>query len=213
MRLKAFTPLLLAIALLAACTRDDSSAEDTGRVMASFTADIATTTRAVDTQWTPGDQIGIYMAHSGESLSPSSIVDFFVNVAYQTAGTADFTSLYDWDFIYYPASGSVDFYAYYPYADVLKYTQAIDVSDQTDQESIDFLYAKPVTGKHKDDPAVALQFSHQLCKLVMTVEPGTGMTAGTKYCYTRVSLNRIATQVMGTRIPWDDGSHGNIYAD
>ncbi|MCD8136640.1 MAG: fimbrillin family protein, partial [Parabacteroides gordonii] len=78
----------------------------------------------------------------------------------------------------------VDFYAYSPQGSVTKeqttmnYLYAVNVATQDDQEALDLLYSNNVKGKKKTDKTVALDFKHQLCKVILTVEPGAGISAG-----------------------------------
>jgi hypothetical protein len=72
----------------------------------------------------------------------------------------------------------VDFVAYYPY----KYSTqplgcVVNVSDQSNQQAIDFMAAEKVTGKSKSNPNINFQFKHCLTKLEFVIIPGEGITA------------------------------------
>ena len=70
----------------------------------------------------------------------------------------------------------MDFYAYYPYtAQVNDYRIALDLTDQSNQEALDLMFAK-VGGCNKSNPQVELKFSHLLSNLILEVQPGTGLT-------------------------------------
>ena len=66
--------------------------------------------------------------------------------------------------------------AYYPYTATLTgnvYT--VDVSDQTSQKDIDLMAAGTQTA-YRTAPNVAFNFIHKLCKVEITLKPGSGMT-------------------------------------
>ena len=69
----------------------------------------------------------------------------------------------------------MDFYSYYPQTTVNDYKVALNMTNQTSQEAIDFMYAKK-TGCNKATPQVDLKFNHMLSKLVLNVQPGNGLT-------------------------------------
>lgn len=175
-----------AAAMLAACSSDNETASTSDdRVAVEFSASVgATQTRAVDQEWTAGDAIGIYMVKSGNSLLSANISESAANVPYVAAATSTSGSFSPQSAtIYYPVDGSaVDFYAYYPQTSAItndatsgNYLYAVNVASQSSQENIDLLYADKVTGKSKTDRSVALNFKHQLCKVILTVEPGDGV--------------------------------------
>lgn len=160
---------LLAI-LAAACAKDDAQSAS-GPVPVEFSTNI-NLTRAADAAWENDDRIGIFMLRAG---SP--------DVAAQGANRRYCPSPADNSLapdgtdntLYFPADGSaVDFLAYYPYRTLTEPVYPIDVSDQSHQNAIDFLYAARVGNRTQDDPAVALLFEHRLSKLILEVTSSTG---------------------------------------
>lgn len=144
--------------------------------------------RAVDTDWTSSDKIGVFMVYSGNEagLVSDNICDGADNKCYVTPnGNGNFEPYKantepegnNTNIIYFPIVGVVDFYAYYPFTALTDYTCSLNVTDQSNQEAIDFLYAAKVEGRTKDNPAVSFNFSHQLSKLVLTIAPGNGLSA------------------------------------
>ena len=106
-------------------------------------------------------------------------------------------------------AGDVDFYAYYPHtAEVYDYRIALDLSDQSNQEALDLMYAK-VRGRNKSNPKVELNFTHQLCKLILEVQPGTGLaqddlaklTVNVKDVDIRATFNLADGQISGEEEP------------
>lgn len=173
------TTTLFALAILAgamaSCSSDDTTpATYNDQVAVQFNGGINVTTRAVDTKWTTNDKIGIFMTKAGETLAAANISEGVDNVAYQTDGSNAFSPVSGGKTIYFPIDGNVDFYSYYPQTTVSDYKVALNVADQTNQEAIDFMYAK-ATGCNKATPQVELSFSHQLANLILDVHPGDGL--------------------------------------
>lgn len=186
--------LLMATAALlsASCSNNENewAGEDTGqRVPVAFNASmgVQVVSRAVDQTWTTGDGIGIYMVENGGAFTQTNIKEEAENVRYVVAsansGAVGFNDT--GTVIYYPMDNShVDFYAYYPQGTAAawntvtsKYEYAIDVSTQTNQEALDFMYSNNVKDKYKTEKtAAALSFQHKLCKVVLTVQPGGGVS-------------------------------------
>lgn len=155
----------------------------------------APTTKAVGAQWTAGDRIGVYMKTAGEALDGTALTGANANVSYTTAAgdgvfTASSTALY------YPHDGSaVDFIAYYPYtSSVAAGVYPVDLTKQTDAESIDLMYADNLTSRTKDQGAGALAFSHKLATVQLTLKSAdgqslNGLTATVKNAYTTGSFD------------------------
>lgn len=173
------TTTLLALALMAgamvSCNNDDAPLASNDKVAVQLTGGINVTTRAANANWTAGDKIGIYMTEANSGLTDNSISEGVSNVAYQTDGGNAFAPVSGGKTIYFPIAGDVDFYAYYPLTTVSDYKVALNVADQSNQEAIDFMYAK-TTGCNKATPQVTLGFNHQLSNLVFEIQPGDGLS-------------------------------------
>ncbi|WP_044266060.1 fimbrillin family protein [Bacteroides timonensis] len=179
--------LILATAALAltACSNNENEPADLsyGRVPVEFRASVGVTeTRAIDQTWSATDAIGIFMVETGESLLPANISEEAENIRYVADATSTGTFKPDGATIYYPMDDSeVDFYAYCPQGSVTQeetttnYLYAINVGTQSNQEALDLLYSSNVKGKKKTDKTAALTFKHQLCKVILTVQPGAGV--------------------------------------
>ena len=173
---KLFPLALLASATMVSCNGKVEPAAQDEKVAVQFGSSINATTRAVNDKWTSGDQIGIFMTGENKTLSESSIREEADNIAYRTEGNGAFSPVTSEQIIYFPMDGDVDFHAYYPYtAEVNDYRIALDLSDQSNQEALDLMYAK-VSGRNKSNPKVELNFTHLLCRLILEVQPGTGLT-------------------------------------
>ena len=169
MKTKAILLGSLAIAL-AACNNDESTVTNTadnGKAVFSASIEGQNKTRALDTTWDKGDQIGI----SGKTGDKT-----YTNVAYQTTlGDGNFTVLTTGTEIYYQDDKTVDFTAYYPWTNLAgKTTIDANTWGQAAQKSFDFLYAE---GKgSKGNPNVAFKFEHKMSKLALTIRKGDDIT-------------------------------------
>lgn len=173
--------------MFAACSGNEGEITGTDeRVPVEFSAFVGVTeTRAIDQSWSPTDAIGIYMVNKGAELKEANISERAANIRYvvNTGQANGFTA--DGTTIYYPMDGSaVDFYAYYPQGtDAVKkdatsgnYVYALNVATQTNQEALDFMYSSNVKNCSKTNKAAGLSFYHQLCKVILTVKPGAGVS-------------------------------------
>ena len=172
---KFFALALLAGAMVSCSTEDIAPSTQNDKVAVQFTGGINVNTRAAGVAWADGDKIGIFMIEAGKTLSADAIREGVDNVCYQTSGSSAFSPISGGKTIFFPIDGDVDFYSYYPQTTVNDYKVALNMTNQTSQEAIDFMYAKK-TGCNKATPQVDLKFNHMLSKLVLNVQPGNGLT-------------------------------------
>lgn len=131
-------------------------------------------TRASGMAWTANDSIGVYMKKNGEVLSTVSIIDGAENKLYATTkGDGNFRPIGTG--VSFPKDGTaVDFIAYYPQKRLTNtFTYPIDITDQTDPESLDLMYSDNLTAITPRSNALNLSFSHQLSHLIFTVKNNT----------------------------------------
>ena len=209
--IKFFALALLAGAMVSCNTEDTASTTPNGKVAVQFTGGISVNTRASGLAWANGDRIGIFMTGANQSLSADAIKEGVDNVCYQTSGSIAFSPISGGKTIYYPIDGDVDFYSYYPHTTVSDYKVALNVTDQTNQEAIDFMYAK-TTGCNKATPQVDLRFSHMLSRLILNVQPGNGLTEDdlNKLKVTIKDQNTTATFNLADGVISGDGNPANI---
>ena len=172
---KFFALALLAGAMVSCSTEDTAPSTQNDKVAVQFTGGINVNTRAAGQAWADGDRIGIFMTVANQPLSANAIQEGVDNVCYQSNGSIAFSPVSGGKTIFFPIDGDVDFYSYYPQTTVNDYKVALDVTDQTKQEAIDFMYAK-TEGCNKANPQVELKFNHMLSKLILNVQPGNGLT-------------------------------------
>lgn len=151
---------------LAGCGSDDIGPDaGVGKDSPDFTATIGgASTRAFDSSWEAGDEIGI----SGGIRT---------NVCYLTKdGDGLFTVKTPGDEIYFQDDSEVTFTAYYPWHSLAGEASAInaDTWAQARQKEFDFLWAQ-ASGK-KEAPEVAFTFAHRMAKVVLTVKHGNGVS-------------------------------------
>lgn len=164
-----FMSMLSGIILTACVDNDDKSEWNDGSQPVSFTSSIkGVNTRAVDTKWTAGDKVGIFMKTANGDLSAA----IAVNKLHTTDESGNLTASNADNALYYPTNGSVDFIAYYPYtASLTENTYKVDVATQTDQPSIDLLYSNNATNFAKGAASKPqLQFAHMLSQIVFSIE-------------------------------------------
>lgn len=154
----------LCLAVLAGCSSGENLPDvNAGKCSPDFTATIGgVQTRAFDSSWEAGDEIGI----SGGS---------YTNVCHLTKeGDGRFTVKTPGSEIYFQDEGEVTFTAYYPW-NSLETAEAIsaDTWAQAHQKSFDFLWAQ-ASGK-KAAPQVAFTFAHRMTKVVLAIKPGNGV--------------------------------------
>ena len=209
--IKFFAIALLAGAMVSCNTEDTASTTPNGKVAVQFTGGISVNTRASGLAWANGDRIGIFMTGTKQALSADAIKEGVDNVCYQTSGSIAFSPISGGKTIYYPIDGDVDFYSYYPQTTVSNYKVALNVADQTNQEAIDFMYAK-TTGCNKATPQVDLRFSHMLSRLILNVQPGNGLTEDdlNKLKVTIKDQNTTATFNLADGVISGDGNPANI---
>lgn len=200
---------LLAAATMVSCNGKVEPAAQDEKVAVQFGSSINAASRAVNDKWTAGDQIGIFMVGENKVLSKDAISEEADNIAYRTEGDGAFSPVAAEQIIYFPMNGDVDFYAYYPYTpEVNDYRIALDLTDQSNQEALDLMFAK-VSGCNKSNPKVELQFSHLLSNLILEVQPGTGLTQAdlaeltvkVKDANTKATFNLVDGTISGEETP------------
>ena len=181
---------LLAFPVLFAGCSQDTDLPATGnddRVALRVSSDITVDnqvrradTRAVDGSWENTDAIGIFAV---QTAGAEEYANRQYTIATATLGT--FTPAAEKQTIYLPVDGSGrDFVAYYPYDGTMSGSEyAIDLTDQTKQNAIDFMVSErtdgensKVTGITKADPNVKFRFHHKLAKLRLNIETGDGFS-------------------------------------
>lgn len=168
------------ILILQACSEGSSNEPglQTEREL-TFTSSIESinpASRATGTQWEKGDRIGVYIFQTSGQTTLTE------NRPFSTpAGDGNFSSAEG--SIVYPEK-TVDYKAYYPYSEsVTDYIYKVDVTDQSQPEKIDLLYADNLTDREPSAVTGNLQFRHKLARLRLNLSSADGsdisrLTAG-----------------------------------
>ncbi len=169
-----YTLIAVAGMALAGCASDEPAQRTDADGAAVVSAEIAGVagSRAYDTSWEMGDQIGI-------SSSEGSVV--CTNVPYVTAdGSGAFTAAEgEAKGIFFDTNAISKFSAYYPYDAGVTAENPVITRDVTVQSSgrnrqIDFLFAEGARGA-KSNPAInftgAAAFTHRMAQLVLNIVP------------------------------------------
>ena len=138
------------------------------------TVTLSLSTRASDTAYDNGDQIGLYMVYGGSLLSS----DNYLNNKKYTLTEVEWKS--DGAAYWKDETTSADFYCYHPYAapsDALAYDFSVkgDQSDLYNYKASDFLWGKAVGVKPSKSP-VAISTAHIMSNMVIDLVPGAGFT-------------------------------------
>lgn len=133
-------------------------------------------TRATNSEWAAGDAIGIYMVTAGEVLSAESALAR--NAKYSTQGDGVFTPTTIANDVKFPIDrANVDFIAYYPQGTVTAaFGYSLNVTDQSNQATIDVMYSNNEVGRNSAHPEITLRFAHKLTKLVFNIAPSVAGT-------------------------------------
>ncbi len=151
---------------LTGCDKEESLS-DVNETGIRFTA-YMTESRATDTAWEAGDEIGIYM----QQTDASGFVYSNIKYTNSEGNLGTFTSS-DNTSIKYQGNSTVKFMAVYPYQQGVtdgNYHFTLGNEDLSDN---DIMYAS-VTGIEAGTGNVSLTFSHKLAKIVLQLEDNSG---------------------------------------
>lgn len=196
-----FFAAALSLLAFSSCNNDEDGGRPGDNGSLRFTSTIlnstSTQTRATGSVWDKNDAIGIYMVKMGQGLVAGSLLA--ENKHYITengTSTGIFAPANASESINYPTDGSkVDFIAYYPYSkDIVDYKYPIDVSVQTSQPAIDFLYSNNALSLDKNTSNISLGFKHELTKIAFAITSTdiadlSGLTVTIKGTKTKASFN------------------------
>ena len=143
------------------------------KIAVQFSTEIVS--RALNNQWEDNDEIGVYMHAYDKDLSDASVFDKSSNCKYLINSEGSMTPATDFDKLYYPQSGRVNFVAYYPFDNVENYLVDVDVSNQTNQAEIDFLYSNNLVNVAAVNAPQTLTFKHQMSKVTFNIKAGYGV--------------------------------------
>lgn len=171
--------LSLLIVIAAACDSDDDK-ESPNLQPPYLTFEGTITGKAQvegeDPLWPVNNIIGMYMTMPDEK----AVINDCQNIRYiSEKGDGKFTPGNKYtDVIYYPENNNnVRFISYSPYrSEMINGVYAIDLTQQSNQQTLDLLYAENTQNKPADD-VVKMDFDHELSKVVFNIKAGESLTA------------------------------------
>ena len=151
-------------------------------------------TYVLNDQWETSDTVGLYMKRTGQMLTAfGAIYNGADNVSMSIIGqtlTANPPMMY-------PASGNVDFVAYYPYTNMVTsgLTIPLNVSGQTLGLPVEILYSNNITNQAPTVSPVQLDFNYALAKIEIKVKGGVNSNLNlSDFSATTVTIKDLYTQ-------------------
>lgn len=145
------------------CSREDVTLIDSIQQPLQLKANVGQSIGSAVISWDNSDAIGLYIKSSG-TAGFSHLLDSNRRFNYSTA---DAMFKIVGNPIYLPASSAVDLIAYMPYTNYISNTSyPINIYNQSNLKAIDLLYSKNVTAINSQNSPVALNFEHQLSKII-----------------------------------------------
>jgi len=156
--------------MFTSCNNEIMTGEDrTERIPVKMNVGIKpVSTYAANDQWEASDEVGLYMKRAGQALTAFEAIHSDAdNVKMSIEGQNLITT----PPLMYPASGNVDFVAYYPYTAQVdeNYTVAVDISDQEAALPVEILYSNNILNQSPTESPVTLNFNYSLAKMKLTV--------------------------------------------
>ncbi len=168
----------IAIVAMTGCAKEEgTSPEIESSDVVSFTSEISSRVSADGTMWGVNDKVGIMMVNVAADLSETIATDSY-NIQYQSDNDDAAAASVAFEFVegdgavplLYPNSGSVKFYAYYPYQESMVADTYLFAADVSNQATTDLMIAKTeVTDRYTDSEV--LTFTHMLSLLTLSITP------------------------------------------
>ena len=168
------TIVILAVALTAvACQKNVEKSQNNS--LLPIRLSVGLETKATDTAYEEGDQIGVFVSYSASLEATGAYV---ANKKFTYSGGAWAS---DQDIYWKDKTTSANFYVYAPYTGVSSAT-ALNFNVKSDQSAIanykasDFLWGKKASVSPTED-VVALSTRHIMSNIIIVLQPGEGFTA------------------------------------
>ena len=166
MKFKKLLTILIVLCACLACEQQTGNMNPSAEaVPISFVTNLSMT-RVAGSNWDNGDNVGIFMMKN----ESASYADNGQNKHYVAAANNSLSPVNEDNTLYWPLKNKkVDFIAYSPYAELSDLIYSMDITDQSNQSMLDFLYAEKIEGKSEEDGSVNFIFKHCLSKLVLNI--------------------------------------------
>lgn len=177
---------MLSSLALVSCTDNDENSEWTGSEGVVFTTSIQS--RVSGNSWNANDEVGIFMTPNGSEIASATAA----NKKYLAQTNGSLVAA-PGEGVYLPATGKVDFIAYYPYSNALSANvMDVNVADQSKPGALDLLYSNETKGvEAANGKTIALKFVRKMSKITLdmtkdeTIESFEGL---------KVEMKGIATE-------------------
>ncbi|WDF67577.1 DNA/RNA non-specific endonuclease [Sphingobacterium oryzagri] len=187
---------LCLIGILSSCRKETDGTASLDELQ--FQTVVSTTASQEDGQRLSQTQsVGLFMTRSGQNLQADHVLQGVDNKRFITDASGIFRS--ENLSVQYPANAGTafDIIAYAPFRRQLdNYRYIIDLNDQSQQESLDFMVADNLMGITRGEPLPRLVFQRQLAKIQINVNTASGESA---------TGLRVALQGMRTEGVFDFG--------
>lgn len=163
-----FTVTLL---FFSSCRKDFGWVPDQQKKSILFSSKISgqVLTRMSGSQWDNNDSISVFMYH-GDALNQNTVLSEGFNKQFITNSSGNFSPKTTADAMNFPADKEVRFVAFYPYKNSLDFQRYLDISDQEDQDQIDYLLGKSASSLGSQQGAVQLKFERIMSKIQVRVK-------------------------------------------
>lgn len=164
------------IGVVAACA-DDNKGATASRQERLLTFGATIEGRPV-ASWEKGQKVGVYVLKDNAQQAVHNLLPKAENLPFMTPTTSGFFAAVGEKYEA-PAAEAVDLIAYSPYTPAIKdFALQLNISDQSDPQALDLLYANNVKGWSKRDVEPTLQFVPQMAqlKLLLTATDNTNLT-------------------------------------
>lgn len=210
MRIIKLSMLFVALATIYSCTTDQFTdpQEESSKVELSLTSNVEGT-RKLNNTWELGDKIGVYAWKSDKNLSQSTVEQNIYNTPFITEGNSLFHVDPSRPMVEHPTNKSLNFIAYYPFStktDLEDFIYPIDITNQADIESIDFLYSNNLKNLDSPTQRANLVFKHQLSKLKIVLSSTSENLEGARVIVRDIPTGAYFNLVQGTILPRNESA-------
>ena len=163
------------VCTMLSCSKNEEVIPNEGKLPINIS--VGQQTRANDTTFENGDEVGIYVVnYDGSTAGTLKDEGNQADNAKFTYNSSEWTP--DEDIYWKDQNTSADFYAYYPYSastNVAAHTFSVQTnqSQETDFWASDFLWGKTANVSPTSN-AVSIQTNHSLSRVLIDVKPGKG---------------------------------------
>ncbi|MBV2226918.1 MAG: DNA/RNA non-specific endonuclease [Sphingobacterium mizutaii] len=172
-----FFVLAVALLFLGSCRKDFSNIQVKQEQSVLFTSKITgqVQTRMSGTQWDEKDSISIFM-YQGEALKAGNVIPVGFNKQFITQRNGNFSPKTSADAIDFPKDKQVKFVAFYPFQRRSDLQRELNISNQQQQATIDYMIGHSANAMGYQQGPVQLNFERLMAKIQVRVK-GVGINA------------------------------------